>query len=576
MFTKILVALCAMCTSAILLAQDWSADARLPGNIKCEIFYGHKVCFADGNRENIYQLDESDFSNIIYQGAKHVLSYPVDITKLKLPQETMEKFFTEDTNSPLRKFIFKIAKKLTRFRSFQQIFKWMGLHDYPKTVAQQGPNTIPLMGDLERYPMGATLFENNGHNSMTFSCAACHSSDLFGVKILGLTNRFPRANETFIMGKEILTRTPTALFKLLVAPSKHDEILFREGKNAMKYIGLKKPLALGLDTSLAQVGLSLALRSPNEYASKIPYRRGPNKRYIKHKLRNEPADSKPAVWWNLKFKTRWLSDGSIISGNPVHTNFLWNEIGRGVDLKELEKWLLTNKKTIKELTAFVFSTQAPRYNDFFPGQININMAKSGEQLFLKNCKGCHGQYDKAWSSTNASSLSYEKKLATTKVWYHIKSKTIDVNTDSYRSKGMNYFANDLNRLKISKSIKTVVRPQKGYIPPPLVGIWSRWPYFHNNSVPTLYDVLTPDYLRPPKYIAVPAESKTNDFDQIKNGYPSPDLIRAPYRNDPEYLFDTHIKGLSNRGHTKMLLDEYGNEKFSHQQKLELIEYLKTL
>ena len=78
----------------------------------------------------------------------------------------------------------------------------------------------------------------------------------------------------------------------------------------------------------------------------------------------------------LKYKTRWLSDGSIVSGNPIFTNFLWNEIGRGVDLQELEQWLKNNKKIVMELTTAVFATESPRWTDFFHADtINIVKAK---------------------------------------------------------------------------------------------------------------------------------------------------------------------------------------------------------
>ena len=71
-------------------------------------------------------------------------------------------------------------------------------------------------------------------------------------------------------------------------------------------------------------------------------------------LNYHPVDSKPSVWWNLKYKNRWLSDGSVVSGNPIFTNILWNEIGRGSDLKELEKWLDDNSKVVEDMTSFVF------------------------------------------------------------------------------------------------------------------------------------------------------------------------------------------------------------------------------
>ena len=141
---------------------------------------------------------------------------------------------------------------------------------------------------------------------------------------------------------------------------------------------------------------------------------------------------------------------------------------------------------------------------------------------------------------------------------------------------MKYFSDRLNNLKISKSISTIVKPQKGYVPPPLVGVWSRWPYFHNNSAPTLYDVLSLPENRTAMYIAVPAENKQVDFDRSKNGYPAPHLIRSPYKEDKEYHYDTSKKGLQNIGHDKMLLNDDGSEKFSHKQKLAIIEFLQTL
>lgn len=549
---------------------DWSASATLPGEAHCYLSHGHKVCLTSENRSNIYNVDKEELEKLSYEGSKHVMSYPVEITRMRLPKAAMDKFFESDTSSALRRFIFKIAKFLTNFKNWNDVFSWLGLHEYPVTVEDIGPNTIPDMGDLEKFPMGVTQFHHGNSISMSFSCAACHSSDLFGVKIIGLTNRFPRANETFIKGKQILSSTPSFMFDLLVGPTNEDLEIFKESKDAMKYVGLKKPLALGLDTSLAQVGLSLAKRGLDPYAKMnpfIPTRPNP--------LEYIPADSKPAVWWNLKYKTKWLSDGSIDSGNPIHTNFLWNEIGRGVDLYQLENWLDQNRQKIKELTAFIFQTKAPKYNDFFPNKIDISSAKRGEKLFNKTCSGCHGKYEKAWSD-NESELSYNEELETTNVWYHKKTPNINVETDKLRREGMKYFYKDLNRLNISKSIGTVVTPKKGYTPPPLVGIWARYPYFHNNSVPTLYDILTPDFKRPKSYISVPAKFGEKDFDHIKGGYPSKNNIREPYRSNREHYFDTRVKGLSNRGHTKMMVDEYGNDKFSHEEKLDIVQYLLTL
>lgn len=550
---------------------DWSSSATLPGEKKCFVsHHGREVCLSAGNRENIYKLNKDELSKSIERGARYALDYPVEASELRLPLKAMDKFFESDSRSLLRRFIYKIAKNISNFQSFDDLFNWMGLHKYPThSTRQRGPNLIPNMGELEKYPMGVSIFHKNSQSpSMTFSCAACHSGNLFGTKVLGMTNRFPKANETFILGKKALLTSNPLLFNIMVGPSKADMTTYKVSRNAIKYVEVKAPMAVGLDTSLAQVALSLSLRAQDEFASRIPKTKARS-----NPLDSKPADSKPAVWWNLKYKTKWLSDASINSGNPIHTNFLWNEIGRGVDLNKLDLWLDNNKQKVKDLTAYVFQTKAPLYDNFFPNQIKIETAMRGEKLFLKSCSGCHGVYEKRWEDSN---LSFSEKIQTSKTWYHTKTITKNVGTDPHRFDGMKYFAKDLNRLKISKKIGTVVIPQKGYVPPPLVGIWARWPYFHNNSAPTLYDVLSPDSKRPTFYIATPALDKKLDFDSIKNGYPAPEYIREKYRLNKDYHFNTSTDGLSNSGHTRMMLDSDGNDKFSHSEKLEIIEYLKTL
>ena len=145
---------------------------------------------------------------------------------------------------------------------------------------------------------------------------------------------------------------------------------------------------------------------------------------------------------------------------------------------------------MQELTTAVFSIKAPRYTDFFPAEsINIEKAMEGEKLFNSNCARCHGNYEKAWSAKDAAQLSLEEKMKTTLVRYHKKTPVIDVGTDPLRYQGMKSLEK-LNDLRISKTFGTVVEAQKGYVPPPLEGIWARWPYFHNNAAPSLCAVLT--------------------------------------------------------------------------------------
>lgn len=527
------------------------------------------------SRENLYELSPGTYERTIMAGRKHALIYPVSVSYLRIPYEPLKDFFESDPEGQVRKIIFEMTKVVSPFKSMNEVYSWLGLHDFPKTPQPETPNPLPELSARDTsVPMGATLIDTEHGVGLTFGCATCHTSDLFGVKVLGLTNRFPRANEFFRRGASLAPYVNTFVFRDVLKATEGERLMLVEAKKNLKYVGLKQPVSVGLDTSLAQVALSLAKRKQDDYATRTEFsHRFPRE----NKLEKMVADSKPAVWWNVKYKNRWLSDGSIVSGNPVHTNFLWNEIGRGTDLKVLEKWLKDNTRTIDELTAAVFASKSPRYEKFFGANaIDIEKAKRGEKHFVQSCQKCHGTYEKGWSLPNAQTLSLEAQIQSVKVTYHEQTPVIDVGTDPGRYLGMREFAADLNRLAISQSIGTVVEPQKGYVPPPLDGIWARWPYFHNNSAPNLCAVLTPGSQRPATYWAGPAKNKNRDFDQECVGYPVGSKTPSQWKQDKEFFFDSRKEGLSNRGHDERIFLKEGKEIYSQTQKLELIEFLKTL
>lgn len=526
-------------------------------------------------RENIYELSEDQFKETIQTGKRHALIYPVTVSYLRIPFGPLSNFFETTPDDPARKLLFDLAKVVSPFQSIQEMFRWLGLNDYPSTVQSENPNELPVLTAEEKsLPMGTTIIKDEFGDGLTFGCATCHSSDLFGVKVLGLTNRFPRANEFFRKGAALAPYVNSFIFKNLLQTTEGERLMLVRAKENLKYVGAKQPVSIGLDTSLAQVALSLAKRDQDEYATRTKFsHRFPRK----NKLETMVSDSKPAVWWNLKYKNKWLSDGSIVSGNPVHTNFLWNEIGRGTDLKILEKWLIDNTKTIEALTAAVFATKPPRFENFFGvDSINIEKAKRGQSHFVKSCQKCHGTYEKGWDLEYSNSLSKKELIQNYRVTYHTQTPIKDVGTDPGRYLGMNEFAKDLNNLKISKTIGTKVIPQKGYVPPPLDGIWARWPYFHNNSIPSLCALLTPGAARPVTYWAGPAQNKQTDFDQECIGYPIGEKTPDSWKQNKEFLYDSSKEGLSNKGHDDRIFIKDGREIYSREEKLELIEFLKTL
>jgi hypothetical protein len=504
---------------------------------------------------NPYQLSPEDLTQSISRGEKYLSRYPIPSTRLLLPSQLMEEFFTGDLKTrPFLNFVSTILN-LKPFKSKREFYDWLGL--------SQSMHSAQIPTDDDYY--GVTEITRNQSKGMTFGCAACHVGTLFGKPIIGLSTRFPRANQLFVLSSRLFKTIPPELAATLLSASPEERALVLEDGAAAKSIGAKTPSSLGLDTSLAQVGLSLNKRSKDEIAS-FDHRlaaRPPN-----HYLMNHRADSKPAVWWNLKYKTKWLSDGSLEGGNPVYTNFLWNELGRGADLVELEAWLKENESLAKDMIHALLHIKPPRYMEFLGADsIDIPKAKRGEVVYNQNCSSCHGTYRKAWSEE-----TLEDKTATISLTYHTSTPVLDVGTDPYRYLGMSSFAEDLNRLSISKFMGTVVVPKKGYVPPPLDGIWARFPYMHNNSIPTLCDVLSPTKKRPIIYYAVDPKDPNDDFDATCLGYPASPIKPKKFA----VKFDTRILGQGNGGHDEGIFIKNGRELLSAEDKWSLLEFLKTL
>lgn len=187
----------------------------------------------------------------------------------------------------------------------------------------------------------------------------------------------------------------------------------------------------------------------------------------------------------------------------------------------------------------------------FPGEINAALAKDGETLFNQQCASCHGSYD-------AKGLKEFPNIITT-----IGSDTLRMNIliQAQTDKA-------INQSNMGKYIRAV--EPKGYVAPPLSGIWATAPYFHNGSIPTLYHLFNPD-TRPEKFYL--GGQKLN-FDLVGiDGQLAEGIWTYPEDYTPwstPALFDTSKPGHGAQGH------EAEFEALSDDDKTALIEYLKTL
>ena len=416
-------------------------------------------------RANVYSYSPEELQQRVEKGRLNALIYPVEVTGEMVPYQALQNFLLDKTDTNLLRNLLRFTfTVVSRIKTLDDVESRLNLHTYPATT-DSGVYAVPYPGNARpNFRMGTSVVETPRGAGLTFGCATCHVGQLFGKKILGMTNRFPRANEFFIAGKAAVAFVDPHVFQAATRAANSEREMFGNLRENSKYIEGKKPQVVGLDTSLAHVALSLSRRADDAYATRsasaVAHPRA-------NALRTQVADSKPAVWWNVKYKNRFLLDGSVISGNPIFTNFIWNEVGRGTDLQELETWFERNTETVENLTAAVFANEAPRYTDFFPAEnIPEAAANRGQNLFNENCARCHGSCEKGWQRSDAALLTPAERLATVKVSYHERTPVIDVGTDLNPARGMSALAPDLNRLALSKANGVVVKSQQGYVPPP--------------------------------------------------------------------------------------------------------------
>lgn len=547
-------------------AADWSATARIePGT----------------DRRDIFALGDA-LPEAVTEGLGHAQVWPVDVSGILMPYAAVGRALDPDADDPTLIALRRGAADIVGFETLPGFYTWLGLPPYDPPAADGPFARLPYAaprppGVPDGAPMAVGVIPTESVDALTFSCTACHAGRLLGRTVVGLANRRARANSFFRIARQMLPVLSSPLLLDLIDVTEDEAALIERTLSHARNVEAVDPLALGLDTSLAQVALSLARRGDDPYAE-------PDRERQLHPLPNAlsetPADSKPMPWWTLKYKTRWLADGSITAGNPVLTNFLWNELGRGTDLRALERWMQANRRVIDTLTVAVFASEPPRWTDFFaPETIDLPAARRGQSAFAARCARCHGTYEKAWDAPDAESLDPIARLATTRVVYHARTPVLDVGTDPARAAGMAHFGPRLNDLAISRWMQTTVEVQRGYVPPPLDGIWARYPYLHNNSVPTLCALLTLPADRPTTFRQGPSEDAATDFDADCVGYPIGDAIPPSWAEGPEAevnLVDTRRPGLSNAGHAEMLDGRDGNPPLTAEERADLVMFLKTL
>ena len=517
-------------------------------------------------RANVFTLDDAILSDANRRGRLALLQYIATDTTIAGPYDPMSRLYCRINRRPLiRRAVHRNGLGAIG-HGWGDAYASAGLVPQPRRE-NVGAYFVPFpKSGRPRTPIGLSVFHDARHTRrFTLSCAACHTRNLFGRPVLGGTNLLGGAGDTLLLLKKV-SRLPERKYRFATRARGGELTAFRSLKSQARRVHGKASRAPGLENPVAFVGLALERQTPEIPATRSPYH----------------TETKPPVLWNVKYKNRFQHDGSM-RGNPMLANLIFNEIGRGANLAELERTLDKKRDVIADLTAAAYAMTPPRWTDFFAADtIDIASARRGEEMFADRCAHCHGTYEKAWHTTDIedvatlSNADRNRLLQTTHVTLPAETITRNVGTDAHRSEAMVDLAARANSLRVFRNNDISFTSNPGeYVPPPLVGIWARWPYLHNNSVASLAELLTPSGDRVKTFHVGPANNPERDYDTRSVGFPlGKNTPRGWRRRDRR--FDTRLPGLSNSGHDEGIFASGGVSELSDTEKWDLIEFLKTL
>lgn len=355
-------------------------------------------------------------------------------------------------------------------------------------------------------------YVSNGKGGWVMSCLACHSGTVAGKPVPGS----PNSNYALQTLTEEVFRTKLRQLKL---PSHLDSA------------SLDIPLGTTVgSTNAVRFGVILAaFRDKNmdvNLAAKPP--------------ESASMDMDAPPWWNMKYKRSLYADGFAPKNERILLQFMMLPTNSGELMRGWEP-------DFRDIKAYIESLKPPKY----PFAVDKSQAAKGRTVFNDNCARCHGTY--------GDEVKYEQ----------VTVPLDEIGTDPARLKDLPREHREWVRKSWMSGFgadKTDVEP-KGYVAPPLCGIWASAPYFHNGSVPTLWQVLNSNK-RPKvwrrtrdgydrKHVGL--EHKT--FDVV------PDSVTD--KAERRWYFDTTKFGKSAAGHSFP-------DELSQPEKRALLEYLKTL
>ena len=214
-----------------------------------------------------------------------------------------------------------------------------------------------------------------------------------------------------------------------------------------------------------------------------------------------------------------------------------------------------NVAILSRIEGLLKALRPPRY----PFSINERKAAYGRTLFDRHCARCHGRYP----NKTPRILATPPKMIP---WRIVRTDPdlLDAGSPKLRR---------LIRTSPMRQLTRIARPAVGYYAPRLDGIWARFPYLHNASVPTLWHLLNPT--KRPAAFSVTDAGEEYRFDKRRVGLTVPNDADAVVKlNARGQAGDRSVYFVDRSGHSNQGHDFYSGIRDA--EKWALIEYLKTL
>lgn len=382
---------------------------------------------------------------------------------------------------------------------------------------------------MDGLPYSTTLVTGRtGIEVVSSNCLSCHGANLFGELVIGLGDEFA----DFTQNPSIAVERIGALVR------GKDEIA--EWERFADRVAAIAPY-----TQMQSVGVNPA---NNLTLALIARRDAKTNAWLAEPALPLPPTNPPPVsvppWWRMAKKHAMFS---MSEGRHDHARTMLSASMLCIDsvdeLNAIDAYA-------PDIRAYLSTIEPPAY----PFDIDSHLAAKGEHVYTLNCARCHGTYTEPHTYPNLVTPINEVKTDP-----HLLELATGELGEVYAAWFNQSWFGELSS----------AAPAKGYVAPPLDGVWATAPFLHNGSVPTLRQLLKPAE-RPAiwRHLATDASAPQN-YDTQSLGWRHETVPTNVAGEHDTRVYDTGREGYGNEGH------HYG-ASLNEAAVLALLEYLKTL